>query len=174
VPPGDVIKFVQEIENISYVEAVRKLGERVGITVSFTEEDEVRTKYYAFYKELHQLYKSRLSQNQNVIEYLKKRGYDAREISLYEFGFSPVDSKLPQQVAQRLGLSKEELEKFGFSNTDPFAGRLIIPIADDFGRVIAFGGRLIGEGVPKYLNSQDTLLSKNPPHSICSALRKNT
>ncbi|ANE40865.1 DNA primase [Fervidobacterium ngatamarikiense] len=157
---GDVIKFVQEIENISYVEAVRKLGERVGITVSFTEEDEVRTKYYAFYKELHQLYKSRLSQNQNVIEYLKKRGYDAREISLYEFGFSPVDSKLPQQVAQRLGLSKEELEKFGFSNTDPFAGRLIIPIADDFGRVIAFGGRLIGEGVPKYLNSQDTLLFK--------------
>ncbi|QAV34221.1 DNA primase [Fervidobacterium changbaicum] len=157
---GDVIKFVQEIENISYVEAVRKLGERVGIAVSYTQEDEIRNKYYTFYKELHQLYKSKLNQSTVAFEYLKKRGFDAREISLYEFGFSPSDSKLPQQVAQKLRLSKDEIEKFGFSNTDPFAGRLIIPITDDFGRVIAFGGRLIGEGVPKYLNSQDTLLFK--------------
>jgi len=157
---GDVIKFVQEIENISYVEAIKKLGERVGISVAHTEEDEQRNKYYEFYKSLHELYKAQINKNQSVIDYLKKRGYDQREISLYEFGFSPTDSKLPQQLAQRMGIEKEDLEKFGFYHSDPFSGRLIIPIKDDFGRVIAFGGRLIGEGTPKYLNSQDTIVFK--------------
>ncbi|MGQ9856703.1 MAG: DNA primase [Fervidobacterium sp.] len=157
---GDVIKFVQEIENLSYVEAVRKLGERVGIPISFTEEDEERNKYYNFYKSLHELYKSELNKNEIALDYLKNRGFSLREISLYEFGFSPTSSKFPQLVAQRLGISKEELERFGFYGTDPFAGRIIIPIKDDYGRVIAFGGRLIGEGVPKYLNSQDTIAFK--------------
>ncbi|WP_448376812.1 DNA primase [Fervidobacterium sp.] len=157
---GDVIKFVQEIENISYVDAVKKLGERVGISVAYTEEDAQRSKYYEFYKTLHEQYKSQLSKNQQVVDYLTKRGYSLREISLYEFGFAPIDSKIPQQIAQKLGITKEELEKFGFHHTDPFSGRLIIPIKDDFGRVIAFGGRLIGEGTPKYLNSQDTIAFK--------------
>jgi len=157
---GDVIKFVQEIENISYVDAVKKLGERAGISVAYTEEDVQRNKYYEFYRTLHEQYKTQLNKNQQVIDYLTKRGYKPHEISLYEFGFSPSDSRLPQQIAQSLGITKEELEKFGFYHTDPFSGRLIIPIKDDFGRVIAFGGRLIGEGTPKYLNSQDTIAFK--------------
>ncbi len=157
---GDVIKFVQQIENISYTEAIKKLGERVGITVNFTEEDETRNLYYSFYKQLHQEYIAVLGKSPNIVDYLKKRGFNEREISLYEFGFSPSNSQLPQKVAQRLQISKEMLEKFGFGHSDPFSGRVIIPIKDDYGRVIAFGGRVVGDGVPKYLNSQDTLMFK--------------
>ncbi|HOJ94476.1 MAG TPA: DNA primase, partial [Fervidobacterium nodosum] len=157
---GDVIKFVQQIENISYTEAIKKLGERVGITVNFTEEDETRSLYYSFYKQLHQEYIAVLGKSPNIVDYLKKRGFNEREISLYEFGFSPSNSQLPQKVAQRLQISKEMLEKFGFGHSDPFSGRVIIPIKDDYGRVIAFGGRVVGDGVPKYLNSQDTLMFK--------------
>ncbi len=157
---GDVIKFVQEIENISYTEAIKKLGERVGIDVTFGEEDEKRKLYYTFYKQLHQEYIAALRNSQNILEYLYKRGFSEREISLYEFGFSPANSQFPQKIAQKLNISKEELQNFGFLNSDPFSGRIIIPIKDDYGRVIAFGGRLVGEGVPKYLNSQDTLVFK--------------
>lgn len=157
---GDVIKFVQEIENISYAEAIKKLGERVGIDVTFGEEDEKRKLYYAFYKQLHQEYVNALRSSRNILEYLYKRGFSEREISLYEFGFSPVNSQLPQKIAQKLNISKQELQNFGFFNSDPFFGRIIIPIKDDYGRVIAFGGRLVGDGVPKYLNSQDTLVFK--------------
>ncbi|MGC8954466.1 MAG: DNA primase [Fervidobacterium sp.] len=157
---GDVIKFVQEIENISYIEAVRKLGERVGITVVMTEEDQIKALYYSFYKAIHREYTSALRNSPNILEYLKKRGFSEREISLYEFGFSPSDSQIPQKIAERMNIQKGTLEKFGFASNDPFAGRIVIPIKDDYGRVIAFGGRLVGEGVPKYINSQDTIVFK--------------
>ncbi|MCX7653384.1 MAG: DNA primase [Fervidobacterium sp.] len=157
---GDVVKFVQEIENISYTEAVKKLAERAGVDIDIDEEDEKRRLYYSFYKLLHQEYLNSLRKSSNVIEYLYKRGFSEREISLYEFGYSPINSYFPQKVAKSLGISKEDLQAFGFLNTDPFSGRIIIPIKDDYGRIIAFGGRLVGEGVPKYINSQDTMIFK--------------
>ncbi|MEN3041812.1 MAG: DNA primase [Fervidobacterium sp.] len=157
---GDVVKFVQEIENISYTEAIKKLAERAGVDIDIDEEDEKRSLYYSFYKLLHQEYLNSLRKSSNVIEYLYKRGFSEREISLYEFGYSPINSHFPQKVAKSLNISKEDLQAFGFINTDPFSGRIIIPIKDDYGRVIAFGGRLVGEGVPKYINSQDTMIFK--------------
>jgi len=95
-----------------------------------------------------------------IIEYLEKRGFSKREISLYEFGFSPVNSNIPQLAANKLGVDKERLASFGFSYNDPFSGRIVIPIKDDFGKVIAFGGRLVGDGIPKYINSQETFVFK--------------
>lgn len=157
---GDVIKFVQEIENISYFEALKKLGERIGIEVSFTEEDKWRSSYYELYKKLQEEYKIALWKSPNIIDYLKKRGFSEREISLYEFGFSKPNAQLPQKISEKIGIPKQELQKFGFSATDPFSGRITIPIKDDYGRVIAFGGRLVGEGIPKYINTQDTIIFK--------------
>ncbi len=157
---GDVIKFVQEIENISYVEAVQRLASRVGIKVEFSEDDELRTLYYEFYKQVHEQYKLKLQDAQNVIEYLEKRGFSRRELSLYEFGFSPTSSNIPQMIASKMNIEKEKLSSFGFAYSDPFSGRITIPIRDDYGRVIAFGGRLVGDGMPKYINSQDTIVFK--------------
>ncbi|MFN3691703.1 MAG: DNA primase [Fervidobacterium sp.] len=157
---GDVIKFVQEIENISYFEAVKKLGERIGIKVSFSEEDEWKNLYYEFYSKLLEEYKKALWKSPNILDYLKSRGFSEREISLYEFGFSPPNSHLHHKISEKLGISKQELPKFGFSSTDLFSGRVIIPIKDDYKRVIAFGGRLVGDGVPKYINTQETIVFK--------------
>lgn len=157
---GDVIKFIQEIENISYVEALRKLAERVGEEIELREEDQLRSLYFEFYRQLHNKYRSALNNSANIIQYLEDRGFDKREISLYEFGYSPPGSKFPQIIAQALNLDKEKLEQFGFVQADPFAGRITIPISDDYGRIIAFGGRLVGDGVPKYINSQDTIVFK--------------
>lgn len=157
---GDVIKFIEKLENISYIEAVQKLASRIGMKVDFSQEDSSKTLYYEFYKQLHEQYKSKLESAQNVVEYLEKRGFSKREILLYEFGFSPVNSNIPQLVANKLGIDKEKLASFGFSYSDPFSGRIIIPIRDDFGRIIAFGGRLVGDGLPKYINSQETFVFK--------------
>lgn len=104
---GDVIKFVQEIENISYVEAIQRLASRVGIKVEFSEDDELRTLYYEFYKQVHEQYKLKLQDAQNVIEYLEKRGFSRRELSLYEFGFSPTSSNIPQMIASKMNIEKE-------------------------------------------------------------------
>jgi len=71
-----------------------------------------------------------------------------------------VNSNIPQLAANKLGIDKERLASFGFSYNDPFSGRIIIPIKDDFGKVIAFGGRLVGDGIPKYINSQETFVFK--------------
>ncbi|MBP7303523.1 MAG: DNA primase [Fervidobacterium sp.] len=157
---GDVIKFIEKLENLSYVEAVQKLASRIGMKVDFSQEDSSKALYYEFYKFLHEQYKSKLESAQNIIEYLEKRGFSKREISLYEFGFSPVNSNIPQLAANKLGIDKERLASFGFSYNDPFSGRIIIPIKDDFGKVIAFGGRLVGDGIPKYINSQETFVFK--------------
>lgn len=149
-----MIKFVQEIEGISFSEALKKLATEVGITLNFSSSG-VQQLYYDFYKELHNEYVSHLHKNKIAINYLVSRGFTKHEIDTFEFGFSPINSKIPQQIAQKLNI--RYLKKFGFlPNNDSFEGRLIIPIKDEYGRVIAFGGRLLGEGQPKYLNSYET------------------
>lgn len=153
---GDVVKFIQEIENISYAEAIRKLAERIGVELEFATGDDLKPKYLEFYKQLHGKYRSQLSKHPNVVAYLRSRGFDDREISLFEFGYAEADGKLPLLVAQSLSLDSKELEVFGFPHGDPFSGRITIPIKDDYGRVVAFGARLVGDGAPKYINSQDT------------------
>jgi len=163
---GDVIKFVQEMENISFYEALEKLAKRAGVDLSKYSKTSSKSGYSiytTFYKKLKDLYKKELLKNKKALAYLKdKRRLSEEEISHFEFGYSPLGSKLPIIIAKELNLSLEMLMKTGvvFRTTkgikDIFEDRIVIPIKNESGDTIAFGGRVLDEGEPKYINSKDT------------------
>ncbi|MBO8161195.1 MAG: DNA primase [Thermosipho sp. (in: Bacteria)] len=150
---GDVIRFLQEIEGISFIEALRRLAKEAGVKIELDGSSSFLTLYLKFYSLLSEEYEKHL--DEQAISYLKDRGFSDDEIKKFGFGFSPIDSDLPYKIARELKINN--LRKLGFSHgKDPFSGRIIIPIRDEFGRVIAFGGRILGEGQPKYINSYET------------------
>jgi DNA primase len=98
-------------------------------------------------------------------DYLKKRGIDAGQISRFGIGLAPDNRTALKRALSSLGEDKLvetgmliQPDEDGKESYDRFRGRLMIPIRDQRGRVIAFGGRILGEGEPKYLNSPDTPL----------------
>ncbi len=160
---GDVIKFVQDMENISFYEALEKLANRVGIDVSkYRSESSEYLKYTSFLKILSQEYVRNFWNNDDAKNYMKDRGFSEEEIKEFGIGYSPVGSDIPKLVADKLGLSIDDIVKFGVVSItgekirDIFEGRVVFPIRNESGDVIAFGGRIIGNGEPKYINSRDT------------------
>lgn len=159
---GDVIKFIQEIEHISFQEALQKLGQMVNIEVNLDVKRSVKEKYIDFLTKLHIEYKKQLRQNQKAMKYLLDRGFKEDEIEQYEFGYCPVESKLALQIAAKFSIPVSKILQYGVVKIvareylDLFEGRIVIPIKDDLGRIIAFGGRSIDNREPKYLNSPET------------------
>ncbi|HOJ87824.1 MAG TPA: DNA primase [Pseudothermotoga sp.] len=159
---GDVIKFVQEIEHISFQEALQKLGQMVNIEVNISAGQSAKERYVDLLSKLHNEYKKQLRQSQEAMKYLFDRGFKQEEIERYDFGYCPVGSRLAVQIAAKLSVPVSRLLQYGVVKTvareyiDLFEGRIIIPIRDDLGRIIAFGGRSIDKREPKYLNSPET------------------
>ncbi len=163
---GDVIKFVQEMENISFYEAVEKLAKRVGIDVSKYMKGSGRSdysEYVSFHETLKELYRESLRKSKEALDYLKEsRGFSEEDIVRFEMGFSPKNSGFPLRVAEKLSVPESKLLKMGCVTKtregfrDIFEGRIVLPIKNESGHTVAFGGRVIGEGEPKYLNSRDT------------------
>ncbi len=163
---GDVIKFVQEMENISFYEAVEKLAKRVGIDVSKYMKDSGTseyTKYVQYYEALKKEYISALKNHEEALKYLTEaRGMKEEDIDRFELGFSPKDSDLPLKVAKTFSLPEDKLLKMGttfktkLGIKDIFEGRIVFPIKNESSHTIAFGGRLLSEGEPKYINSRDS------------------
>lgn len=159
---GDVIKFVQEIEHISFYDALKKLGQMVNIQVDFDTKQSAKEKYIDFLNKVHAEYRKQLMQNKEAMKYLFDRGFKQEEIEQYEFGYCPAGSKLTLKVASELSIPLSKVFQYGVVKTvareylDLFEGRIVIPIKDDLGRTIAFGGRSIDNREPKYLNSPET------------------
>lgn len=164
---GDVFKFVEFYENVSWPESVKKLGEFVGIEVKDTYKDSDNTDenkllYEAislsaehYHKTLFETYAGK-----NSLEYLKSRGFSLDTIKKFKVGFSQGDVA---EVLLNAGIDKTILEKAGIikvSNGDVYdymTGRIVFPIKDARGRIVAFGGRSTDEfKQPKYLNSPET------------------
>ncbi|MEJ5230425.1 MAG: CHC2 zinc finger domain-containing protein, partial [Pseudothermotoga sp.] len=83
---GDVIKFVQEIEHISFQEALQKLGQMVNIKVDTDDRYSEKERYTSLLSRVHEEYKRQLRQSSNVLEYLYARGFNQEEIEQYDFG----------------------------------------------------------------------------------------
>ncbi len=160
---GDVIKFVQEMENISFYEALEKLAKKVGIDVSkYRSESSDYSRYTSYMKALMEEYMKEFWSSDDAIRYMKDRGFGEKEMKEFGLGYSPVGSDVPERVARKLGLNPVDVANFGSAFLsgdklkDIFEGRVIFPIKNESGDVVAFGGRLIGDGNPKYINSRDT------------------
>lgn len=166
---GNAIKFVMEYEKISYFDAVIKLAQKYNIPVKYldSEKEKLNKGLYVITRMITEFYKENLKKSQIAKDYLKNRGILSRTIEEFELGYCPEDSSLLQKYIQEKNITVEDLEKIGLITKtdngfkDKFSGRLIFPIKDIKGNIIAFGGRTLDSArQPKYLNSPETVIYK--------------
>ncbi|MBO4687374.1 MAG: DNA primase [Clostridiales bacterium] len=170
---GDVVKFIQEIEHLSYVEALRLLAERSGVKIpesndpKYQKEEQLRKRVYEVLKAAAiYFYKSYVSEKgQMAREYLQKRAITKSTAMNFGLGYAPDEWNGLYTFLSAKGFTKEEIMASGLFATakngrpyDLFRGRLMFPIFDSMGKIIAFGGRIIGDGQPKYVNSPETIV----------------
>ena len=168
---GNVIGFLMRYEGLSYPEAIRKLAESIGMTVPETPRDrETRTRVRSLtdmMKAASDYYSASLKMNTRTIEYLKQRGITGETAARFALGYSP-DAWQPLKDVFGDQYASKDLEEEGGCGLvihngdkryDRFRGRLMFPIRNPRGQVIAFGARTLnGDEHPKYLNSPETAL----------------
>ncbi len=172
---GDVITFVMKMENLTYVEAIEFLAKRVGISIPQEQEHQknrVNSKrILEMNKEAAKFFHNRLINSPDgkiALDYLQKRQFSPALIKHFGLGFAPnAFFELTNHLLSKGYSQKEMTEGFlcGTSKKtgkpfDLFRNRVIIPIIDTKGDVIAFGGRVLDDSLPKYLNSSDTPVFK--------------
>lgn len=171
---GDVIKFIQEIESLTFWEALKALAERNGIPIpqrrqATDAESDLRAAVFEMYEAASKIYQEALfsSAGQAVRDYLGKRGLTASTAQHFGLGYSePGWENLLRRFVRKY--SPAQLEASGLfskredgSFFDRFRGRLMFPIHNESGKTIGFGGRALGpEDEPKYLNSPETPIYK--------------
>lgn len=169
---GDVIKFVMELEGLTFYEALKSLAERYGIPMpKRAEYSDPKTKLRAALYRMHEiardLFRSGLQSGQGAEArgYLAKRGVAPAVADEFELGYADASGHLLSRAFEKEGFTAEQMEGSGLvirrqegsGFYDRFRGRLMFPIQDEQGRIIAFGGRaLAADQEPKYLNSSDT------------------
>lgn len=171
---GDAIKFVQEIENFDFLDAIEYLADKYGIDIDSyknaesgnrqpTVPPDVKKALYAISREAAILYYKELPKSSEAMSYIEGRGLDQSIIRKFGLGFAPDDwhylnkklskNKQMESLLIRAGL----VAKSSKGNVyDYFRNRIVFPIRDIKGNVIAFGGRVMDGSNPKYLNSPET------------------
>ena len=167
---GTAIGFVMEYQGMGFVDAVKELAGRAGMQVpesegrSFNDEKpgqtrtliEVMARAAAYYK-------AQLKASPRAIEYCKKRGLSGEVAARFGIGYAPdgwqnLEAVFPDYNADELKVAGLIIENEAGRRYDRFRDRLMIPIVNPKGEIIAFGGRIIDQGEPKYLNSPETPL----------------
>ncbi len=171
---GDVVTFIMKMENLDYVSAVEFLARRVGITIPRDPSDEQKQVRSARILEMNKtaakfFHSSLLApEGKEALAYLQKRKFSPSLIKRFGLGYSPNSfNSLMTHLKQNGFTEKEMVSGFlcGISKKtgkpfDLFRNRVIIPIIDTKGDVVAFGGRVLDDSLPKYLNSSDTPVFK--------------
>lgn len=173
---GEVISFIRRIENLDYVEAVRFLCERAGMNMPEDGYDssmaQKRKRMYEINREAARFFHETLfsPEGKAGLDYYKSRGYSKKTLVRFGMGYAPNDWRKLLFHMKEKGYSYEELydanlanksEKNGKVNFyDNFRNRVIVPIIDPRGNVVAFGGRVLDDSKPKYVNTSDTLVYK--------------
>lgn len=165
---GSALKFLMDYERLDFVEAVETLADFVGVPVPREEGSRPKPRYTSAYEVLEAAaarYERELRTAPDAIDYLKGRGLTGQIAKRYRIGFAP--DAWDTMLVERRG-DTEALKEAGLITTnergrtyDRFRNRIMFPIRDARGRVIGFGGRVMGsEQGPKYLNSPETPLFK--------------
>lgn len=174
---GDVFTFIQEYEHLTFPEAVRRLAERAGIPLAWEQDDtaratrQLRERLYELMEQITRRWQNVLAHEaagQPAREYLARRGVPEEMIRLFRLGAAPMAWDDTVNWARSKGFDLELVEQAGLivrreqgqGYYDRFRGRLIFPICDEQGRVVAFSGRVLEAeaNVAKYINSPDTPL----------------
>lgn len=170
---GDVFTYVQKTEGIDFPDAVRRLADRAGIEIHETGKNAVPRSYKTRLKEVcketcdfyhFQLMRVKSPDSDAARSYLGGRGLGGEVPNRWKLGFAPGRRALYNHLRSK-GFSVKEMtdanvvvQLSGRGPQDRFFNRIMFPIFDETGECIAFGGRVVGKGEPKYLNSQETPL----------------
>ncbi len=169
---GDIFSFVEEIEGVDFSGALKTLADKAGITLERgnPEERTEKGRLYALLTEATLFFRQNLQKNPEALEYLKKRGLTNATIDEFEIGFAPDEWRALGDHLFGKGYTEEEQEKAGMiiQSTKPesrsryydrFRSRIMFPLSDSSGRVVAFSGRIFNREDPaKYINSPETPL----------------
>lgn len=168
---GDIIKFEMEANNLPFMEAVEKLANKAGVPMpqispEHKEEAEKKSSLYDIMDLACKFYEKnlRMPDGAKALDYLTRRGFGEDIITKFHLGYAPNNNGLKAYLASK-GIEDREMVELGLMSIpedksrrphDFFRDRVMIPIMDKRSRVIAFGGRIMGDGQPKYLNSPET------------------
>ena len=179
---GDIFTFVEEIEGLDFPGALKVLADRAGVELrrENMEAKSERERLLAIMEEAANFYEAHLAKNSAVKEYLVTRGLEEKTIRSFRIGYAPNEWRLAYDHLREKGYLDAEIERAGLTKTpdlpaqaggankrpyDRFRGRVMFPIFDTGGRVVAFSGRVFGHqknqdgtDVAKYINSPETPL----------------
>lgn len=173
---GDVITFVRRMENLDYMEAVKQLADRAGMALPEDGYDDTlakkRTAVLAANRAAAKFFHAQLytEQGRQALDYFLGRGLAPETIRHFGLGFAPNDWRALKRHLNEQGFDDVLLESANLlrrsdkngkvSYYDNFRNRVMFPIIDPRGNVIAFGGRVLDDSKPKYINTSDTLVYK--------------
>jgi DNA primase len=165
---GTAIGFLMEFDHMDFVEAIESLAHSMGVDVPRDESDKPARRYDELFSLLDTVarhWQGCLKESPTAVDYLKQRGIDGSTARRFGIGYAPDGWS---NVLDKFGKSPEAIERLvatgliiakdNGQHYDRFRDRIMFPIRDARGRTIAFGGRTLGDGEPKYLNSPETVL----------------
>ena len=165
---GTALGFLMEFDHLSFVEAVETLAQSMGIEVPREEGQRPARRYDELFElmgRIERYYQSQLKTSDAAVDYLKARGIDGATAKRFGIGYAPQGW---DNVTRQFGTSREALDRLlavgqvirkdNGNHYDRFRDRIMFPIRDARGRCIGFGGRIMGDEEPKYLNTSDTVL----------------
>jgi DNA primase len=169
---GDAIGFIKRIENLDYIDAVKSLALRVGMQLPDDGFDDSmgkrRRRIYEINRETAKFFHSYMlsEEGKKGLDYFLSRGLSKKTINHFGLGYAPGDWHSLINHLKKLGYSYEDMVLAGVAKRsekgfyDMFRGRVMTPIIDIRGNVIAFGGRVLDDSKPKYINTGETLVYK--------------
>ena len=167
---GTVITFIMEYNGLGFVEALEDLAGRYGLEIpreaGYQPASNQHDELYELLEQAAKFYQGQLHENDGrAIDYLKKRGISGAVIKDYEIGYAPPGWKNLGNALGKSAAAKTRLVEAGMivrrdteGFYDHFRDRIMFPIRDQRGRMIGFGGRVLGEDIPKYMNTPETPL----------------
>lgn len=164
---GTALGFLMEYEHLDFIEAVETLAHQLGLEVPYDQTSSFISDSQDLYQLLEQAnsyYKLKLRENQSAINYLKSRDVSGEVAAKFELGYAPegfnnlqthFKNSTTEDLLIKVGLIKQNEN---YKKYDRLRNRITFPIKDRRGRIIGFGGRVLGDDVPKYLNTPETLV----------------
>lgn len=166
---GDQITFIMKRENLGFRDAVKFLADKYNVTLKEGGENnrlaEKKKRAYLANKKAAEFYLMNLSESREAFNYLKNRNINVDIIKKFALGYAPDQWDKLYKYLRNMNFTDEELEEFNLTTKtkrgtyiDRFRNRIMFPIIDTQKRVIGFGGRVLDNSLPKYLNTRDTIV----------------
>ena len=164
---GDIFKYVQEINNLEFQDAIEFVAEKYGFKLTYTQTND-NSDFKVYQDKIDQINNYFLESMQSDMSsdakaYLQSRKYNDNDIEKYSISFISKDEESFNKFCKANEITNEDLKKLGFISSNGnmlFKNRIMFPILNFRNNIIAFGGRVLDDFGPKYLNSSDSVLYK--------------